>query len=302
MWIQPVSLSQICRIYCRSFFVKKGFIAFLISASLVSAEAASVCASDEFFEEYSKEVSDQIAKQGDSAEDFFQGQEMQEGEAASSGEEDGEAETEGEQARVDEENSDQEGRLKITSFHGYDWGTSDAVIRKAEISQDMENKLDYSLLAIDESGNTIRDRKTEKAAEEGSDSTSGSASDDIGIKSLGVKGYSIGGYDATSFYVFEKGKLTGGVYEFFMDGDAYLDLVSQCTIAYGKPVLSEENSEEYSQGTCSLWKDAEGNYIFAALSLGIIYAQHGSAITGVFEDGIEGACGIDLEEELEKKG
>lgn len=257
--------------------MKKVFTLYLLSASMILAGTYPALSSDEFFEEYSKKVSDQIAEQGDSAEDFYQGQEMQEGDAVSFGGE--EEETEGGQAEVDDEESDEAGMLKVSAFHGYEWGTSADDIQKAEISPDMENKLDYSLLQIDESG---------------------TASDDTGIQSLGVKGYSIGGYDATSFYVFEKGKLTEGVYEFFMDGDAYLDLVSQCSIAYGKPAASGESSDEHSQGAWSLWEDPEGNYIFAALSLGVIYAQHDSAITGVFEDGIERDCGISIEEQLQK--
>ena len=143
----------------------------------------------------------------------------------------------------------------------------------------MENTIDYSLKGIDASGRSL----TGKAALEKS-----------GITTLGIKGYSIGGYDATSFYVFEKKKLTGGVYEFFMDQDAFLDLTSQW--------VSGGDKDDDTHQPYALWVDSDSNFIFAALSLGIMYGQKDSALLSVFSDGIQDTCGIDIEQVIAESG
>ena len=222
---------------------------------------------------------------GDSAEDYYENQEKEAGKLAA--QENTEEETEAAESRVDAEDTSPDGKLSITSFHGFPWGTSEEDIRKEVILPDMENTIDYSLKGIDASGRSL----TGKAALEKS-----------GITTLGIKGYSIGGYDATSFYVFEKKKLTGGVYEFFMDQDAFLDLTSQCTLAYGAPTVSGGDRDDDTHQLYALWVDSDSNFIFAALSLGIMYGQKDSALLSVFSDGIQDTCGIDIEQVIAESG
>ena len=261
--------------------MKKRILSAVFAAVLLfhSMYQMPVLADDQAFEDYSKRVSEEIAKRGDSAEDYYENQEKEAGKLAAR--ESSEEETESAESRMDAEDISPDGKLSITSFHGFSWGTAEDDIRKKVILPDMENTIDYSLKGIDASGRSL----TGKAALEKS-----------GITTLGIKGYSIGGYDATSFYVFEGKKLTGGVYEFFMDQDAFLDLTSQCTLAYGNPTVSGGDKDDDTHQPYALWVDSDRNFIFAALSLGIMYGQKDSALLSVFSDGIEDTCGIDIEQ------
>ena len=266
--------------------MKNRILSFVLASVLTICPvfASFVYADDQAFEDYSREVGEEIAKQGDSAEDYYQNQEEAVGKEAGGTE--AEDETEQDASRVDTEETNAKGKLTITSFHGYAWGTSESEIRKAEVSSSMENTIDYSLKGIDASGNVIHSGAK-------ADVSSGKK-----LETLGVKGYSIGGYDATSFYLFEDRKLTGGVYEFFMDYDTFLDLTSQCAIAYGKASESGGQKDDDTRQPYMLWVDDDGNFIFASVSLGIMYGQKNSALLGVFSDGIQDTCGIDIEQEI----
>ena len=233
--------------------------------------AAGLCATafgaDEAFEDYSRAVSDWIAQEGDSAEDYFQKQEMRVGDEME--------ETESDEIRVDEEHFDEEGNLLVDAFRGYRWGTLLEEILEQEITEDMEEGIQYALKKVDAAGDSVKETYEGET-----------------FDSLGMKGYSIAGYDATSFYLFEEGKLTGGVYEFFLDEDVLLDVTMKCTSAYGEP--SRTQDQEGMEGY-ALWVDPEKNFIFTSISLGVLYGQHDSAIIGIFSDGIERTCGISLE-------
>ena len=91
---------------------------------------------------YSKRVSEEIAKRGDSAEDYYENQEKEAGKLAA--QESTEEETEAAESRVDAEDTSPDGKLSITSFHGFSWGTTEEDIRKEVILPDMENTIDYS--------------------------------------------------------------------------------------------------------------------------------------------------------------
>lgn len=199
---------------------------------------------------------------------------------------------------VDEEETEADGALQISAFHGYTWGTSLTEIKKAEITDDLKKSAGYSLKKVDSEGNTLTD---DQAGEKLYDS-------------LDVKGYQIAGYDATSFYLFDSERLIGGVYEYFMDKGGFDDTVAQCSESYGTPSLqstradasveSEAGTEaetdsgtigEYSAGNSdwALWADGDGNFVFAAGSLGVLYGQRSSAIIGMFSESIQQSCGID---------
>lgn len=283
----PDIVSGECSVQLWRCLLKNQIFAAALSATLLLCSVYSLpaLADDQAFEDYSKRVSEEIAKRGDSAEDYYENQEKEAGKLAA--QESTEEETEAAESRVDAEDTSPDGKLSITSFHGFPWRTSEEDIRKEVILPDMENTIDYSLKGIDASGRSL----TGKAALEKS-----------GITTLGIKGYSIGGYDATSFYVFEKKKLTGGVYEFFMDQDAFLDLTSQCTLAYGAPTVSGGDKDDDTHQPYALWVDSDSNFIFAALSLGIMYGQKDSALLSVFSDGIQDTCGIDIEQVIAESG
>lgn len=251
------------------------FALMAVSVSLAAGLGAEAFAADELFENYSMAVSDQIA------EDYYQGQEMQAGDMMTgTGEDSGfEAEeTEREEILVDEEHFDEDGKLIIDAFHGYLWGSSLPEIMGRETTPDMEETIQYSLKKVDASGDTVKEDYEGET-----------------FDSFGIKGYSICGYDATSFYLFENEHLTGGVYEFFLDDDVLLDVISQCSVAYGQPTMTQEikGKDQYA-----LWVDQNRDFLFASVSLGILYGQRDSAIIGIFSDGIERTCGISLEDEI----
>ena len=82
-----------------------------------------VLADDQAFEDYSKRVSEEIAKRGDSAEDYYENQEKEAGKLAA--QESSEEETEAAESRMDAEDISPDGKLSITSFHGFSWGTAE---------------------------------------------------------------------------------------------------------------------------------------------------------------------------------
>lgn len=251
-------------------------IAAFLSAALLFHPLPAF-ADDAAYEQYSMEVGEAIANAQSSSEADYGN--------------DGE-ETEADDALspihrgVDHEDKDSNGKLKIDSYHGYAWGTSLDTIQDSEVSDDLKSSGGCSLKKVDQDGNTVTDSA-------GNESLS-----DV----LGLKGYQIAGYDATSFYVFEDKKLTGGAYEYFMSTDGFLDTVSQCTEAYGNPQLSKEvsGSSEDTNSNYAIWADKDGDFILAAQSLGVVYGQKGSSIIGMFSSGIEDSCGIDLAESIAK--
>lgn len=269
-----------------------------LSAALAAAAVFSfICgetipADDAAYEQYSMEVGEAIAN------------------ASGSGSGD---ETEADSPihrGVDAEDTGENGKLRVNSFHGYEWGTSLEQIQKAETA-DLD-ATGWSLTKTGADGMTV------------TSPVAGQRLYDV----LGLKGYQIAGYDATSFYVFDDGKLTGGVYEYFMDAGGFVDTLDQCIEAYGKPfetAVMSEASEEFPSssgasaqsgteegglsmadsseneagggdepGSYAVWADADGNFIFLAESLGVMYGQSESPIIGMFSDGIERSCGIDL--------
>lgn len=206
---------------------------------------------------------------------------------------------------VDPEETEEDESLKISAFHGYAWGTSLQEIEKAEITDDLKESAGYSLKKVDSEGNTSAEDHTDEKL----------------YDSLGLKGYQIAGYDATSFYVFDEGKLIGGAYEYFMDKGGFEDTVAQCAESYGSPNLQStdanesvnsedgtgaekaaETEETKSAGNSdwALWVDGEGNFVFAAESLGVVYGEKDSAIAGMLSSGIEQSCGIRLSETVRK--
>ena len=170
----PDIVSGQCSVQLWRCLLKNKIFAAALSSTLLLCSVYSLpaVADDQAFEDYSKRVSEEIAKRGDSAEDYYENQEKEAGKLAAR--ESTEEETEAAESRVDTEDTSPDGKLSITSFHGFPWGTSEEDIRKEVILPDMENTIDYSLKGIDASGRSL----TGKAALEKS-----------GITTLGIKGY-----------------------------------------------------------------------------------------------------------------
>lgn len=156
----------------------------------------------------------------------------------------------------------------ISSFNGYDWGTSYDEIRFSEITENMKEKIDYS------------EDQTE------------------GMTALSLYHKDISGYDTRVDYSFSDQKLTAGMFQ--MDGDdeeIYEDMLTKISSKYGDPYLKKEST---GWGRCAIWIDNEKNIICSSEILDIIYAESGSPLLEYLNDQFIEFHELDLLSEIEK--
>lgn len=156
----------------------------------------------------------------------------------------------------------------ISSFNGYDWGTSYDEIRSSEITENMKEKIDYS------------EDQTE------------------GMTALSLYHKDISGYDVRVDYAFSDQKLTAGMFQ--MDGDdeeVYEDMLVKISSKYGDPYLKKEST---GWGRCAIWIDGEKNIICSSEILDIIYAESGSHLLEYLNDQFIEFHELDLLSEIDK--
>lgn len=133
----------------------------------------------------------------------------------------------------DAEQSSEEGSdPQISSFNGYDWGTSCEDIKTTEISADMKELLDY------EENNGVDELD--------------------GMSVLSFFKQSVAGYSATIEYAFSNDELVAGLYGIDIDEEIYADLLEKLTLKYGNPDVEKDST---GWGNVSVWIDDSKNML-----------------------------------------
>lgn len=171
-------------------------------------------------------------------------------------------------ASATQETQEDDSSSVISSFNGYDFGTSYDEIRSSEITENMKEKIDYS----------------EEQMED--------------MTALFLSHKEISGYDTNVGYVFSNQKLTAGTFQ--MDGDdeeIYDDMMVKISSKYGEPYLKKAST---GWGRCAIWIDNEKNIICSSEILDIIYAENGSPLLEYLNEQFVEFHKLDLLSEIEK--
>lgn len=178
-------------------------------------------------------------------------------------------------AAVSGEAVKEDGVKDISSFGGYEWDTPYEEVLENEITPDMSSYTDYEL---DED-------------------------EDLHMKTIILKGRSVGGYDAVTQFIFSESGLSAAGYALDVIGsEEVADIVGKYAAVYGDALVVKE----YSAGkTCAIWEDGKENRIALFLdaeegedSDSIIYFSNGSEFWDLYSE--HGP--INLNKELNKIG
>ena len=131
-----------------------------------------------------------------------------------------------------EQTLEEESDSQISSFNGYDWGTSYKNIKSAEISADMKELQDY------EEANEVDELD--------------------GMSVLSLFKQSVAGYSATIEYAFSNDELVAGLYDIDIDEEIYADLLEKLTLEYGNQDVEKDST---GWGNVSVWIDDSKNML-----------------------------------------